>query len=335
LTPEAGAGLAAEIRQTITHAAEAEVKRALAARAQLHAIARLAQRLGLTVVVLKGGVPVARGTNLHLVDIDVLVPPAQADALAAALESEGFTAAGWSSPRHLSARVASGALPVEIHTTTHRAGKPLPERVWDEIHRIENEPDLHRLSAPEHLWHVLSHIVVDHPYRRGRIRDLIVIADAVTLCSKSQIATVIERGAVSPHADTYEALVTAAHALRTGLAASDAFEAEALEHYAATDWMTRRPVPYALRETVWKWAFALLSGRAELHEVWADTVAVSLAPSPHGVVSQLERRAPRLGRAWRLAMRFLRLSLALPIAATIALAVRYELHSWDHDDQHE
>ncbi len=325
LSDESRAALTGDTQRIIKDAATDEAKRALSARGQLQLIGKLVQRDGLPAVVLKGGVAVARGTTVHLVDIDVLVPPDSAGTLASALEAEGYCAAGFGSPRHLAARTVPGALPVEIHTTTHRAGTPLDEMAWRDPRPLEGTPGLLRLRPAEHLWHVMFHTVVDHPYRRGRIRDLVVLADALGDCSETDLDEVTKRSAASPHAATFARLLEAVRAHSAGDTIPDAFEATALEHYTATALMNRLPVPSVLRETVWKWTFALLGGREELREVWTDTLAVSLTQSPYRLVSTVERRLPRLGRAWRLIMRLLRLSLAIPIAIVIAIATRYSL----------
>lgn len=317
--------LPASIQRLLRAAIAHELKRALAARAQLNVVAELARQMETPVVVLKGGVPLLRGRNLHLLDIDLLVRPKDGRALVAGLEAHGYRPAGWSSPRHLAARVIPGGLRIEIHTTTHRDGRPLDESVWRDLVPLEGTPGLWQLSPADHLWHVLTHLVVDHPYRAGRIRDLLVLAEAFDACRPADLQTVERRCRSHARAAELSALFEAARTTREGTQTPDRFAETALARYAVLSLSRPLRLPAALSETVQKWTFALLSGSESRREVWMDTVSTPLAPSPSRIVAGVERRLPRLGRVWRLALRLLRLALALVLAIPIAALARYSM----------
>ncbi len=314
-----------EIQATLTAAVQHELKRALAARGQLKAIAKLARQASIPVAVLKGGVPLAKGKNLHLLDIDLLVPPEHGEALTSALESAGYQTAGWSSPRHLAARVVEGGLRVEIHTSTHRDGTPLDVSVWDRLAPLEGELGLWRLPPEEHLWHLLVHLTVDHPYRAGRIRDLLVLADAVGACSQDDLAKVERRCNESARRKEAVALLATSRRLQRGELREDDFVEIALANYTILTVTRPLRLPSALYETVLKWTFAFLAGPEARREVWSDTVSTTLAPSPNRIVAAVERRFPRIGRGSRMSLRLFRLALALALAVPIAALARFSM----------
>lgn len=322
--PEVGR-LPPSIQRLLRAAVAHELKRALAARAQLNVVAELARQTDTRVAVLKGGVLLLKGRNLHLLDIDLLVRPADGQALVARLEAHGYRSAGWSSPRHLAARVIPGGLRIEIHTTTDRDGRPLDESVWRDLVPLEETPGLWRLSPADHLWQVLTHLVVDHPYRAGRIRDLLVLVDAFEACRSADRKTVGSRFHSHARAAELSALFDAAREMSDGTLSPDRFVETALARYAVLNLSRPLRLPAALEETVLKWTFALLSGPEARREVWSDTVSTPLASSPSPIVAGVERRLPRLGRAWRMSLRLLRLALALAFAIPIAQLARYSM----------
>ena len=57
----------------------------------------------------------------------------------------------------------------------------------------DGAPGLFRLVPGDHLFHVLFHNVVQHAYARGRIRDLLTIADAATQCAPPELEAVLRR----------------------------------------------------------------------------------------------------------------------------------------------
>ncbi|MHC4094368.1 MAG: hypothetical protein ACYSVY_29550, partial [Planctomycetota bacterium] len=182
---------------------------------------------------------------------------------------------------------------------------------------------LWRLPPDEHLWHLLVHLTVDHPYRAGRIRDLLVLADAVGACAQDDLAEVERRCNESVRRKESVALLATSRRLQRGELREDGFVEIALANYTMLTVTRPLRLPPALFDTVWKWTFAFLAGPAARREVWSDTVSTTLAPSPNRIVAAVERRFPRTGRAWRLSLRLLRLSLALALALPIAAVARF------------
>ncbi|PYP65567.1 MAG: hypothetical protein DMD36_19100, partial [Gemmatimonadetes bacterium] len=177
--------------------ATAELQRVLSVRGQLREIQQLATAHHLQPIVLKGGVAALSGTEpVSIDDLDVLVAGEQAGLLGRLLDERGYRPLSAGSPAHLPARLAPNAVPVEVHfkipdldqTSDLQAGaKPFP-----------GFPGLWRLGPADHLWHVLVHSVVTHPYRRGCLRDVVLTSTAVGECSPAELESVASRIARHP-----------------------------------------------------------------------------------------------------------------------------------------
>jgi hypothetical protein len=171
--------------------ASVETQRVLSAGAQLHLLAKLARRDGAMAVVLKGGVPLAEGrSGADLVDVDVLAPAPQAEALGAALDAGGFTPYGRTTSHRLRERAVPNAVQVELHTGVPSIGsaeafvqRAIPARL----------AGLRVPHPADHLWHLLLHSVVQHTGRRGSLRELVVLADALGRCAPEDVAGVQAR----------------------------------------------------------------------------------------------------------------------------------------------
>jgi len=168
-----------------------ETARIASAREQLAALSQLAQRLGLRVVVFKGGVAVAQGEALHLEDLDVAVE-ADAGRLVRELDPDGRHGP-WSLGQYRIPPAHGGGVAVEVHASVRELGsvaglvaaaQPLP-----------GHPGLFRPSPREHLWHLLTHATATHPDRIARLRDLLLLRTALAECTEADVREVEQRAA--------------------------------------------------------------------------------------------------------------------------------------------
>lgn len=316
--------LASEVRNAIRERALDEQTRVLSARSQLHELGRIALERDWRPAVLKGGLSALVGPGpVDLNDVDILLPEAAAAALATILDERGHGAI-FSTAQHLGARIMPNALPVEIHLSLDADGAPPAERVWHGLTPVPGCSGLHALAPADHLWHVLRHAVVDHPNRRGRLRDLIVVADAVAACGAEELAGLKTRVDQHEYATPLGDVLAMAHAMSTGTPTADRFRHLALAHYLVRQVTRRLPVSTPCARDLAEWTFALLLGRRESRALWIHQVGQrTLEPSPYRFIAWLEHRFPRLGRAWRVsvraAYRALLVASALPIAGAVKL----------------
>ena len=201
-------------------AVTAESTLVLAARMQMLRIDGLAASLPGPVVVLKGGVAAAGAEPVHLSDVDVLVPAGQAASLGAALERLGHAAAPDPPPgvgaHHLGARQEARSLAVEVHFALPALGDE--EGVLGRSVPLEGYRRLRRPAPPDHLRLVLVHAAVHHPERRGRLRDLLLAAQALRECAPAEAALVRARAAAAPFGAHLLATLDMAEALAAGRA---------------------------------------------------------------------------------------------------------------------
>jgi hypothetical protein len=313
-----------ESRHALDTAAGVELQRVLSARAQLLLIDRLAAEHGWVVVVLKAGVAAMTDRDaVDLADIDVLARSDDARALAAALDSAGYRADGASSPLHLAGRVAEGGLKVEVHTRIDMVGCPWSESVWTGVTPLAATMHLCRFAPRDHLWHLLVHVGVLHPYRRGAIRDLLLLSQALTPCSDGDLADVTAELETHPYAHTLQDMLSMARGLAGTAPLEDRFTYQA-SVASLVSWQGRwLPVPDVIRADVGKWAVALIAGRADMRREWGRVRMVTTGPSLSRPIAWIERRAPRLGRGVRVTSRVMRVVFATVLAAPLALLAAY------------
>jgi hypothetical protein len=316
------------IADRLSTAATAELKRILAGRAQLPTLAALARETGCRPVLIKGGAFLAREDRSYdLDDLDLLLPPSRARDYAAALDAAGYrSVVGSSSYRHLSGRSAPGALEVEIHLAGDRYPGPLATAALEAAQPIPEFPELGRLPALEHAWIILRHVTVDHTFRRGRIRDMLLLADVVDDCSPDDRATLSRRTAAHPAGDAMRAQLALAQAIGGTTPLVDAFDGVALTNYVV---QVRaggvRDLPGNLSTITSKLVFAVLGGPSERRAFWAQATAIPVEHSRFSLIARVQRMHPALGRIWLLVLRILRLPLALALAFPLVLAARRAL----------
>ena len=296
--------------------ATAELQRVLAARAQLREIGQLASAHGTQAIVLKGSLSALTGPEpLDLADVDVLLPPEGAESLARDLDRRGYRAVALPGPAHLAPLARPHGVPVELHFTIKDLGDLAALRQG--ARALEDWPGLSRLSATDHLWHVLVHTVVSHPYRRGCLRDVLLTAETLRDSSPSDLTDVQCRIAQHEHAAPLSAMLELAESLVRGEATVDQFTSHAAAHYLLRHrfaWLARWRALMPMTRTV----FVLLGGTPDRRGEWADAWNVAPA-SPWSLLAAIQRVWPRLGRGFRGLLRAVRVPvgrlLAVPVAA--------------------
>ncbi|HVG44437.1 MAG TPA: nucleotidyltransferase family protein, partial [Longimicrobium sp.] len=150
-----------------------EAMHVLALRREAAGVAVLLRRHGWEGVVLKGGATVlGGGRELDVQDLDLLLPPGQARALAAVLDGAGYERKEADLPpgapnRHqLAGRMRPGGMLVEVHVDLAPVGEN-PDPGGDSLPLPV--AGLRRLRPAAHLWHVLTHGALHHPERRGAL----------------------------------------------------------------------------------------------------------------------------------------------------------------------
>lgn len=324
---EFGDSVPPEVLALIADRADAERRRIRSAREHLATVAQVALRHGWRVVVLKGGIAAAMEEQpVDLVDIDLLVEPEGARRLAAALDRDGYAVVGHSSPRHLTARIKKNGIPVEIHTTLSRDGAPLAAEVWQRIEVLPRSPGLYRLAWSDHLWHMLEHLVLDHPERRPLFRELMLLDAAIAQCDRQNLAAVNRRIEAHALGEQFRDVYDAAEALGAGKCDSEWLDRLTAVVYAVRLVLLSVPLPRFLEGYVYRWTFGWLMGRAVRRGLREEIRQVTLDRSTEHLVAHLERGLPFLARPVRVTLRLVRAiiaaAMALPAAATAATVAR-------------
>lgn len=299
-----------------------ETQRVLAGRARLADLDRIAARLGVRIVVLKGGVLLPGPGALDLGDLDLLTRPERAEEVAAALDRGGYRAEEGAGLWHLAKRSAGGGVPVEVHFTLSTAGESAPEPLIRRSVRMEGTERLWRLEPREHLWHVLHHGVVEHPDRRGRLRDLLLTARAWAECSREERRAVRERSRRHPQSGALLGQLAMAESLAAGRTPEDRFREGAAGHYLLWSLLHPLGLPDTISAALFNAVVARLGSRADRKVEWRRQLRLPRGPSGYRGVGPLERLAPGLGRSWRVGLRLVRRALVAGAAVPLAGAAR-------------
>ena len=300
--------------------ATTELQRVLSIQDQLRDIQQLATVHHLQPIVLKGGVAALSGTEpVSIDDLDVLVAREQAGLLGRLLDERGYRSLSAGGPAHLPARFAPNAVPVEVHFSIPDLDQT-PE-LCAGVRPFPGFPSLWRLGPADHLWHVLVHSVVTHPYRRGCLRDVVLAGAAVGECSPADLQSVASRIARHPQRNSLGAMLALAEAVGRGKAVPDRFSAEAAANYllrSRFSWLGRSRALVPAGNSV----FVMLGSRSDRRAEWAEVLSPPRAPSPFSLLAATERRWPRLGRSSRRLLRTARLALLRPLVWHIAASAR-------------
>lgn len=294
-----------------------ESRAALSGRAQLQQLSEAATRSGWRVILLKGGATIAEGKYVQLSDLDILVRPDDLEAITAWLNDTGYQDSGLApSVQHLPSRVAQEALPIEVHirVTCFRDLAAVRARAMP----IAALPGLWRLSPADHCWHTLTHAVLQHPERRGRLREFFLLADAIGACEvDGTLAQVQMEIDAHERRDVLMRMFAMADALRTERPIVDAFAMASLRKYVFF-------LRYANRSTYFRIRAArIIGGEMSFTGAIADDLRVTHdIPSTSATVNWLARRVPWLGRGVRQALRVIRTAGSASVAVANAWETR-------------
>ncbi len=317
----AGWAVPDRVRAEIERAATRELQRILSARGQLLRIGRLATAQAIPAIVLKGGVAaLASAAPVDLHDVDVLALPPDAERLAALLDQEGFHSTGPAGTAHLAQRIAPNAVHIEVHFALNDVA--LTDAMWHRARPLDGAVGLSRLGAADQLWLLLVHSVVTHPHRRGALRDVLLIAEALGDCSATELQQVERLIAGHPLFQPLRDVLAMARELRDGVPVQDRFRRE-----AAANYVLRGPLGWLGYSRFWTVAFvrtlfSQLGSAVERRREWATAWNRPDFVSPWEFAARLERRAPRLGRLCRNAVKVTRLMVCQVVAWPVAVAVR-------------
>lgn len=321
-----GRAFPAEARAVLDRCATAELQRFLSAQAQTRLLGTLLRERGWPGVVLKGAAhAVEGGEPLDVGDVDVLLPRHHAVEFAALLEARGghralgIDAAGASGTGwQLATRLAEGGVQVEVHfDVPFLAGEGDP---W-EATRPTPAGGVLRLSAANHLWHVLVHGVVHHVERRGSLRELLLLCSARAACGTDDLREVERRAAAHPAVRPLRATLGMAEALAAGADPGDPFRAVAAARFALMAGAGKRWGAGRFGMAAASSAFALAEGGGAYRGLWMGSPASALAGPGFRGSTRWDRFAlPAWGA--RVAWRTAHLALALLPAGRAARAAR-------------
>jgi hypothetical protein len=292
----------ADIPPVLAAAADRDTQMVLALRVELNDLVALARRLGCSPVVLKGGAALHDPSRaLFARDLDLLLPSDDARALVEAMAEAGWHSKGRGPSHHYADRARAGAPPIEIH----------PAGVGEEV-RLDAEcvarsvahpalPGARLLAPTDQVRHVAYHQTVQHSSHRGRLRDLFLLADALTELGASPSPTEwhLEEGELAP----IEATLAMADALARSTPVEDRFAEMAAIWYQLDAEASGDPLT-TLQRFGGRWLFDIAAGRAAMRRRLRLTTA-----------DQLDTSHPYIVRAGRLLF-------LLPIIALGWLRVR-------------
>lgn len=312
-------------RRALESRAVNEAMHVLALRREAGEVAELLRPRGWEAVVLKGGATVlAGGRELDVRDLDLLLSPEQAPALAAVLDGAGYEcreadlSPGAPNRHELAGRMRPGGMMVEVHFDL----APVSE---NPDARTDTLPlplaGLRRLRPIPNLWHVLTHGVLHHPERRGALRDLLVAAGAVSWCSPAELAEVERRAAAHRHASLLGRMLAMARALAAGGPVDDLFVRESATAYLVYAWTRRKHPAMPLLLALGRTAHALASGTGEYLRLWAGS-HVSAFSRGYAGHRRIDRILPGVGYAGRSLWRAANLAAAAVPGAWMARTAR-------------
>jgi len=309
------------MRDALARHAVDESRMALSGLAQLHLLASAAQRHGWRIIVLKGGVTIAEGRAISVSDIDILVDLSLQHAVDSWLETAGFRAAdSGPSAHHLAPRSSENAIPIEVHATLSQYDDLRGARA--RAVPIRTMPALLRFAPADHVWHALVHAVAQHPERRGRLRDLIMLSQAIAECDTTELATV--RGRIDTHDDRkiLHATFAMADAMRRRLPVDDPFAIVSLRKYVFLNHYDGKPTNARSR------VLRFICHDVSLWRALRDDLR--LPHDGHSAstgLNWLNRHAPWMMKPVRQLLRVVRMGMVARLAAANAAETRRLLHA--------
>lgn len=284
-------------------AADTDAQHILLLRAELHDLLAHAGSLGLRPIILKGGAALDDPTSaLRAKDIDLLLDPVGARTLIAALDSHGWKAAGPGSGHHFAERVRAGRPPVEVHTTEGGALVGLGAEVETRAVPHPAFPNARLLAPADRVRQLVIHQTIQHSAYRGRLRDLLLLADAL---GSGPDPTPSSWGLDAAELVAAQEVIAMANALRRRTVPTDHFEAIAALWYGM-DLAAAGRAPTPFRQSMANWVFDLAIGDGTGWHRWQRSWTSHLDDRTwFAPLVPLERHAPGVVRYLRITARAL------------------------------
>jgi len=306
-----------DVRAQLDVAELREAQRIVTARGVLRTVDDVAQRVGASPVVVKGAAAAMDPTRtpVDLGDIDLLVTAADTTELWEALrecgwspESEGLSPYDREAEtrNHFAPLLPPGAgLPLELHRNLNYGD------LSSEISRGDTLPvpgyrALRRLSGRAALVTSLRHAVLKHPFRRGHLRDLVMLSDDAALDEHLDFAEVEQALLSEPYAPELTEMLAQVQALHAHRRPTDSL---ATRRFVAWKYGSLLGANWAFREWAPGWrsvSFRALERPAVRHVEYRKQLSYGLRAVPAD--SPLRRRTTgrRLGGFSELGLRIAR-----------------------------
>ncbi len=306
-------------------AAAAESVSILGARAQAAEMGEAARARGLQVILLKGTAELFESDPaVALGDLDILVCSDDLHAVREMVRLLGYEFRSHGTTfRHDPLYLSRGGVPLELHTSIEKYGARPEPGLFDRAEPVPATTGLHRLSPPDHAWHVLLHATEGHLHRRGRIRDLLLLSRVLRrMTDEARQAMARRAGGLAYSRAIFEHL-RMAEELSAGRVPRDPFRAEAAALYLTYGWLSRsRKVSDLLLPTAADAPAALLAHGPEFRDLWLEIGRFPDGMSPYRGVAGVERAVPVVGRIVRVAGRVLRATASTAAAIPVSLFAR-------------
>ncbi|MDB4916027.1 MAG: putative nucleotidyltransferase [Gemmatimonadetes bacterium] len=308
-------------RAVLQTAARDETQRVMAARAQLMAMDGLAERLGLEPVVLKGGMHAIDGGDVFdLCDVDLLLPRDDIPPFTHAMQQAGYRF----NPSLEQLSMAGGVI-VEPHYDLE-VGYGVEVIGNGESVRMPVCRRLRRLAPAAHLAFCVQHTTTKHPLRRGHLRDVLLIADAMNDCSPAELADVRLALGHTTGAEVYLSTLDFADSIRSHAPVHDPFVRVAAAKYATADWFPNGPTSdYPLQ---FDHVLQFVAPAAEWWRLVKGYLTTNRAPTSRGYSRTVARYSRPLAAGVAVMARTPYRLVALGNAFAVAMAIRicYALH---------
>jgi hypothetical protein len=301
--------------------ASLEIRSALSARQQCAEIGRMAKARGWSLVALKGVCPPLKGSgSVGLADVDLLCSSEGLDEVRAALLGMGYREDGKAAAHHVPSLVKDGGLPLELHFAI--PGVTPPYDVWSGVERDPGGSGLFFLRPVDQVWHLLVECVVHHPHRRGRLRDLWLLAAAAGECSEGDLREVEARIASNPYAEPLRALLEMAIEAAAGRAPTDRFPVTAAASYLWVHEVPRLRLPHTMVLHAHAAVFTAVGGAAPGRLQWARSYMRLGRPSKIRALRRVEDASPRWGGLLRHGVSVLPVWAMAPVSLLLAARAR-------------
>jgi len=243
-----------------------ELQRILLLRLELAAVLEVATGLGLKPVILKGGAALHNpDLAVPARDLDLLLPHDEARALLAGMERAGWVPQGRGPSHHFADRVRPGGIPVEVHPAQEGSDFGLEPAVVERAVPHPAFPSARLLAPADQVRHLAYHQTIQHTSHRGRLRDLLLLADA--LRSMPAPPEPHRWGVSSAELEPLTTTLTLADRIARAIPGDDPTEETAALWYLLDAETTHAPRT-AIGRLAARWTFDLAAGEASTARRW-------------------------------------------------------------------